>query len=115
MTRFCLVLLVVGLVCILVVVGCGRGDGSPMVTVTPKSARDLPPVTPTPVPTINRSEPTPDGPSGPRRSGCYRFATWAEAMAAFEANGGPEKDPLWLDPDTDGIPCETLREQKPGG
>ena len=107
-------LLVVGLACILVVVGCGDGDGSPTVTVTPKSARDLP--TATPVPTADRGEPSrsfwsidPDG------RDCSGFATWSEANEFFRAAGGPQRDPYRLDPDADGVPCEALREQKPDG
>ena len=46
MTRFPFVLLLVTLVCIWAVAGCG--GGAPTVTVTPKSARDLPTNTPVP-------------------------------------------------------------------
>ena len=46
MTRFPFVLLLVTLVCIWAVAGCG--GGAPTVTLTPKSARDLPTNTPVP-------------------------------------------------------------------
>ena len=117
-------LLVVGLACILVVVGCGDGDGSPMVTVTPKSARDLPTATPfyftidpDPVPTFERLEPlfVPRGPGHVGPHDCGDFDTWREANDVFVAAGGPQRDPYQLDPDADGIPCEALREQKPDG
>ena len=133
MTRFCLVLLVVGLVCIMVVAGCGEGAATatetsgralnlptetetqlhgplPMVAVTPKSARDLLMATPT----LDRREP-PFVPRGPGHVGpheCGDFETWREANAFFIAAGGPERDPYQLDPDADGIPCEALREQE---
>ena len=140
MTRFPFMLLVVGLACILVVVGCGDGDGSPTVTVTPKSARDLPTATPMvvmpiatdarlhgalpfvdsdpdPVPTFERLEPlfVPRGPGHVGPHDCGDFDSWREANDRFIAAGGPERDPYRLDPDADGIPCEALREQKPDG
>ena len=100
MTRFCLVLLVVGLVCIVVVAGCG--DGSPTATVTPEHALNLPTVT----------EARLHGPVGFH---CGDFDTWRDANDVFRAAGGPERDPYRLDLDADGIPCEALREQKPDG
>ena len=39
---------------------------------------------------------------------CADFGTWPEAQAFFEAEGGPEYDPLRLDWDRDGVACETL-------
>ena len=98
-------LLVVGLACILVVVGCGDGEGSPTVT------------DPDPVPTFERLEPL-FVPRGPGRVGphdCGDFDSWREANDRFIAAGGPERDPYRLDPDADGIPCEALREQEPDG
>ena len=67
----------------------------------------------------------PTGPRGPQRGSapssdgvlpdCGDFVTWREANEHFIASGGPEKDPYGMDSDGDGIPCETLREQKPDG
>ncbi len=39
------------------------------------------------------------------RGGCGRYATADEAQRAFLASGGPENDPLRLDPDGDGFAC----------
>jgi len=36
------------------------------------------------------------------------FKTQKEAQAFYEAAGGPEKDPHRLDPDKDGVACESL-------
>ena len=38
---------------------------------------------------------------------CADFATQAKAQGFFERRGGPEQDPHLLDPDHDGIACET--------
>ena len=38
---------------------------------------------------------------------CVDFATQAKAQRFFERQGGPEQDPHLLDPDHDGIACET--------
>jgi len=46
-------------------------------------------------------------PTGPDRD-CGDFDTWQEALAFFEAAGGPDQDPHRLDPDNDGVPCESL-------
>ena len=40
---------------------------------------------------------------------CADFATWEEAQAFYEESGGPASDPHWLDPDEDGVACESLR------
>jgi len=39
---------------------------------------------------------------------CSDFDSQKEAQAFYEAAGGPEKDPHRLDPDRDGIACESL-------
>ena len=49
----------------------------------------------------------PYDPQGPDRD-CSDFKTQAEAQAFYEAAGGPEKDPHRLDPDKDGVACESL-------
>lgn len=49
----------------------------------------------------------PYNPNGPDRD-CSDFATQAEAQAFYEAAGGPERDPHRLDPDKDGVACESL-------
>ena len=123
MTRFPFMLLVVGLACILVVVGCGDGDGSPTVTVTPKSARDLPTATPMvvmpiatdarlhgalpfvdgdpdPVPTFERLEPlfVPRGPGHVGPHDCGDFDTWREANDRFIAAGGLRETRIDLTP-----------------
>lgn len=41
---------------------------------------------------------------------CADFATWEEAQAFYEQSGGPTADPHSLDPDEDGVACESLRE-----
>lgn len=38
--------------------------------------------------------------------GCRRFTSSDEAQRAFLANGGPQRDPLNLDPDGDGFACD---------
>lgn len=40
---------------------------------------------------------------------CADFATWEEAQAFYEQSGGPAADPHSLDPDEDGVACESLR------
>lgn len=50
----------------------------------------------------------PFDPFGPDRD-CSDFKTQKEAQAFFEAAGGPEKDPHRLDPDKDGVACESLQ------
>ena len=57
---------------------------------------------PTPTPTIT---PTPT-PIHDRN--CSDFATWLEAQAFFESEGGPGSDPHRLDRDGDGIACQSL-------
>lgn len=49
----------------------------------------------------------PFDPKGPDRD-CTDFNSQEEAQAFFEAAGGPAKDPHRLDPDRDGIACESL-------
>lgn len=49
----------------------------------------------------------PYDPEGPDRD-CSDFDSQKEAQAFYEAAGGPEKDPHRLDPDRDGIACESL-------
>ncbi len=39
---------------------------------------------------------------------CSDFGTWDEAQAFFVSNGGPESDPYKLDPDGNGVPCQSL-------
>jgi micrococcal nuclease len=39
---------------------------------------------------------------------CADFSTQAEAQRYFEAEGGPQSDPDYLDADHDGVACETL-------
>ena len=46
-------------------------------------------------------------PKGPDRD-CSDFKTQAEAQAFYEAAGGPDRDPHRLDPDKDGVACESL-------
>lgn len=46
-------------------------------------------------------------PKGPDRD-CSDFDSRKEAQAFYEAAGGPVKDPHRLDPDRDGIACESL-------
>ncbi len=49
----------------------------------------------------------PYDPNGPDRD-CSDFQTQAEAQAFYEAAGGPDRDPHRLDPDKDGVACESL-------
>ena len=49
----------------------------------------------------------PYNPNGPDRD-CSDFKTQAEAQAFYEAAGGPDRDPHRLDPDKDGVACESL-------
>ncbi len=49
----------------------------------------------------------PYDPQGPDRD-CSDFSTQSEAQAFYEAAGGPAKDPHRLDPDRDGVACESL-------
>jgi len=49
----------------------------------------------------------PYDPNGPDRD-CADFDTQKEAQAFYEAAGGPDKDPHRLDPDKDGVACESL-------
>jgi endonuclease YncB( thermonuclease family) len=51
-------------------------------------------------------DPTP-GPPGFVDRDCADFATQAKAQGFFERKGGPGTDPHLLDPDHDGIACET--------
>ena len=55
----------------------------------------------------------PDSPAAAEAPGgdrdCGDFASWAEAQAFYEESGGPASDPHSLDPDRDGIACESLR------
>ena len=44
---------------------------------------------------------------------CEDFPDQETAQAFFEANGGPQQDPNGLDPDGDGVACETLPAQAP--
>lgn len=44
---------------------------------------------------------------------CADFATQEEAQEFFEAHGGPGSDEFGLDPDEDGIACETLPAAAP--
>ena len=113
MTRLPVMLLCVGLVCTLVVAGCGDGGVSPTVTVTPKDARDLPTATPSPTGEYIGGPMFPTAsfdPFGPDRD-CDDFENWFQAVAFYQAAGGPESDPHQLDPDGTGVPCEALREQ----
>ena len=49
----------------------------------------------------------PYDPNGPDRD-CSDFKTQAEAQAFYEAAGGPDRDPHRLDPDKNGVACESL-------
>ncbi len=49
----------------------------------------------------------PYDPQGPDRD-CSDFGSQREAQAFYEAAGGPAKDPHRLDPDRDGVACESL-------
>lgn len=55
----------------------------------------------------------PDSPAAAEAPGgdrdCGDFASWAEAQTFYEESGGPASDPHSLDPDRDGIACESLR------
>ena len=55
----------------------------------------------------------PDSPAATEAPGgdrdCADFDSWAEAQAFYEESGGPASDPHSLDPDGDGIACESLR------
>ena len=46
--------------------------------------------------------------SGSNYRNCSDFATWHDANAFFEAEGGPQSDRHRLDHNRDGIPCESL-------
>ncbi len=62
----------------------------------------------TPPPTaITGSQGLKYDPGGPDRD-CGDFGTWQEAQTFYEAAGGPERDLHRLDPDGDGIACESL-------
>ncbi|QDY69630.1 hypothetical protein [Qingshengfaniella alkalisoli] len=82
--------------------------------VTPEPALD-----PTPVPSGDTSEAGPatggyqrDFVSEARTSmACERYASTAQAQAAFEAAGGPQADPQGLDPDGDGRACLPVPER----
>ena len=73
-----------------------------------------PPMSPTPAagtatPATHTSG-TPDilyDPAGTDRS-CGDFERWEQAQAFYEAAGGPARDRHRLDPDGDGIACESL-------
>ena len=39
---------------------------------------------------------------------CSDFSTWNEAQALFVSHGGPGSDPYRLDPDGNGIPCQSI-------
>ena len=119
MTRFPLMLLVVALVWVLAVAGCGSREASPKPTGTPEGARSL--STATAVPAIDRKDPgsvpsedqrPPPPPKKPLPYFCSDFDTWREANEFFIAAGGPERDPYGLDSDGDGTPCEELRPPK---
>jgi hypothetical protein len=47
-------------------------------------------------------------PASAQGNDCADFATQEEAQEFFEAHGGPGEDEFGLDPDEDGIACETL-------
>jgi micrococcal nuclease len=49
----------------------------------------------------------PFDPKGPDRD-CSDFDSQKEAQTFYEATGGPKKDPHRLDPDRDGVACESL-------
>jgi competence protein ComEC len=46
-------------------------------------------------------------PSGPDRD-CTEFSIWEEAQDFYEAAGGPDRDPHRLDPDRNGVACQSL-------
>ena len=39
---------------------------------------------------------------------CSDFTDWSEAQAFFISHGGPESDPYKLDPDGNGVPCQSI-------
>ena len=123
MTRVSLMLLLVGLACGVVAVGCVVGDGSPTPTVAPTG----PPSahfavgegSPQPIPIVTEARlhgalPSPDSDPDSQPSECGDFESWRQANQFFIAAGGPKSDPFGMDPEGDGIPCETLREQELG-
>ena len=71
-------------------------------TATASSSTELPPppsgLEPVPTPPTDLTECVTE-------CNCIAFATWAEAKAIFDALPG---DPLEIDSDGDGIPCEDL-------
>ena len=106
------------LILLILVVGCEGGEGSPKPTATPAVSLPLVMPTSTAVPLSDQDDPIPT-PSEDQRPPkrpvfCHEFDTWRQANAAFKVFGGPENDPYGMDPDGDGIPCETLREQELG-
>jgi|SRR5690606_37736402 len=58
-------------------------------------------------PMVGNKDPRSNNPQGPDRD-CSDFKTQAEAQAFYEAAGGPDRDPHRLDPDKDGVACESL-------
>ena len=58
-------------------------------------------------PMVGAIGPHSDTPQGPDRD-CSDFKTQAEAQSFYEAAGGPDRDPHRLDPDKDGVACESL-------
>ena len=89
----------VGVVVILVTLGCNSLEAN--VVPTPTAIPPTQPPSPRPTPTLGNI-PWPD-------RDCHHFKTWKEAQDFFVANGGPERDPHYLDADRDGIACERLR------
>ena len=77
-----------------------RAPGSP---VNPAPAPDIA----TPVPDASATPDLPYDPAGPDRD-CGDFEGWRQAQAFYEAAGGPADDRHRLDPDGDGVACESL-------
>ena len=77
-----------------------RAPGSP---ARPAPTAD----TATPVPDASATPDLPYDPAGPDRD-CGDFEGWRQAQAFYEAAGGPADDRHRLDPDGDGVACESL-------
>lgn len=63
--------------------------------------------TATPGPDATATPGMPYDPAGPDRD-CGDFEVWRQAQAFYEAAGGPADDRHRLDPDGDGVACESL-------
>ncbi len=98
--RICRLLIAVGLV--------GLGSFFVRVKAQDLSPTSSPEATSSPSPSPSPSA-TPTPSATPFAEGnCLDFGSQQEAQTFFEANGGPEADPNELDPDGNGIACESL-------